>query len=137
MRTILFVTSIIFPCILCAQEKSPVNSIKKVIMATGVPERIEAMRDYERMWSKPEEEKEVMAQFEESVPVFLQNVEEYYLKTYSQDEIKELLTFYDSPLGKKISSNAANLNAAYEAAEVKWEELFSEVFFKYKTGAKK
>lgn len=113
-------------------QGQPSSDVQKLIKALGVPQRIEAMREYQRMWTNPEKEKEFMLKFEETVPVFLQNVEAYYLKNYTAEEIKEILKFYESPLGKKITSNAADLNIAYSGAEEKWDDLFNNIYYKYK-----
>lgn len=114
-----------------AQDQAFKDDVQKLIKAIGIPERIDAMREYQRMWTKPEEEAEYMPVFETTVPEFLQNVEEYYLKKYTHEEVKELLAFYNSPLGKKVTANAAAINVAYSEAKDIYSDMFNEVFFKY------
>lgn len=137
MKKFILIVCLLAASIVSAQDQSVKDDVQKLIKAIGISQRIDAMREYERMWTKPEEEKEYMVKFEATIPVFLQNVESYYLKNYTHDEIKELLKFYESPLGKKVTANSANLNVAYSGAEEKWDELFYEVFFKYKESKSK
>ena len=132
MKKILLLLLLLSITVLNAQEQEIKADIQKLIKALGVPERIDAMREYERMWIIPEKEAEHMAKFEATIPVFLQNVEAYYLKKYTYEEIKEALKFYESPLGKKITANAAALNTAYSTAGDMWSDMFYEVIFKYK-----
>jgi hypothetical protein len=132
MKKILLLLLLISATVINAQEQEIKNDIQKLITAIGVPQRIEAMREYQRMWVTPDKEEEHMAKFEATIPVFLQNVEAYYLKKYTHEEIKEALKFYESPLGKKITANAAALNIAYSNADDMWSDMFYEIIFKYK-----
>lgn len=115
-----------------AQDMLFKEDVQKLMKVMGVPERIDAMREYERMWTKPEKEAEYMPMFESTIPDFLQNVETYYINKYTHDEVKELLQFYNSPLGKKVTANAAALNEAYSKAKDVYGDLFDEVYFKYR-----
>lgn len=111
-----------------AQEKP---EIQKLIEAVGVQSHIKVIREYEAMWTKPEIEKEYLVDFDSIVPVFLHNVENYYAQRYTQDEIQDLLKFYNTDLGKKISKNATKLTNAYLEADAVWDDFFNEVVFTY------
>ena len=61
--------------------------------------------------------------YEEMVPV--------YQKYYTHEEIKEMLKFYNSPLGKKIAGNAGNLTSDGMKVGQDWGMGLQGLFMKY------
>jgi Uncharacterized protein conserved in bacteria (DUF2059)/Gram-negative bacterial TonB protein C-terminal len=60
--------------------------------------------------------------FEAILPVFYEKVAKIYMETYTQEDIKGMISFYESPLGKKMNKNAAvitekSMQAAQEMAK--------------------
>lgn len=125
------------PIAVSAQDAAFKEDVQKLMKAIGVPERIAATREYEAMWVTPDEEKAHMEKVDATIPGFLENTENYFLKNYTHAEIKELLAFYNSPLGKKVTANMAVQIASYSEAKDVWENTFVEVYFKYIRDKKK
>ncbi len=138
MKKILLVLLISLAAIAAnAQDITFKEDVQKLMKAMGVQERIAATREYQAMWVSPDKEKAHMEKVDATIPGFLQNVEDYFLRSYTHAEIMELLAFYDSPLGKKVTANVAGQIAAYNEAHDVWGDTFTEVFFKYMKERKK
>lgn len=127
----------IIPMAATAQDAAFKQDVQKLMKTIGVPDRIDATREYQAMWVPPDQEKAHMEKVDATIPEFLQNTEDYFLKTYTHEEVKELLAFYESPLGKKVTANVAKQIAAYNEADDVWGDTFYEVFFKYMKDRKK
>ncbi len=54
-----------------------------------------------------------------------------YAKYFSLDEIRQMLEFYDSPLGKKLTKYLPEINRDALAGTQKYESEFSSVVMKY------
>lgn len=130
MFYILFVSLISFAS--NAQNESFKKDVKKLIEVLGVEQHIAKVREYKAMWTVPNLEKEYLENFDKTIPIFLKNIEEYYLSNYTHKEVRKLLEFYKSPLGKKMALNSAELKSVYSEANNKWEELLLEIVYKNK-----
>lgn len=117
-----------------AQDQSFKEDVQKLMKLIGVEEQINYTREDMIMWTSPVYEKEFAADFDASVPVFRADVEEYYLTQYTHKEIKEILVFYESPVGKKITANNKVLLGLHKNADEKYFDSFSELMYAKKNG---
>lgn len=112
-----------------AQEQTFKEDVQKLMKIIGIEEQISYTREDMIMWTTPVKEKELIADFDATVPVFKADVEEYYLTKYTHSEIKEILAFYESPIGKKLVADNKFLLDLNNTEEEKYYDGFTELMF--------
>ena len=105
------------------------KDVLKLMDLMGVPEQVDYKREYTIIWSRPDEEKEAVAEFETTVPEFLKNSELHFLTKYTHEEVKEIIRFYETPVGKKLVDNNKNYIDVYQAADDVYSDAFTEIHF--------
>ena len=69
--------------------------------------------------------------FDASLPSLYDKIAVAYMETYTHDEVKEMIKFYESPIGKKISSSAGALYKKSTEAGQEWGVELQSVMMKY------
>lgn len=70
-------------------------------------------------------------EYEALLPSLYEKMVPVYQKYYTHEEIKEMLKFYNSPLGKKIAKNAGNLTSDGMQVGQDWGMELQGVMMKY------
>ena len=79
------------------------------------------------MWQEPQHEAAFRKQFETKTPELMAEIEYYFLAKYNIEEIRSLLNFYESLLGKKIKANALKMYEAILDANNNWIEKWEKI----------
>lgn len=74
---------------------------------------------------------EFTKEFDALLPGYYASFEDYYMKHYSHAEIKEMIKFYETPVGKKIKENAAPLAETTMMAVQDWGTKLQALMMKY------
>jgi hypothetical protein len=53
------------------------------------------------------------------------------METYTKEDVKAILAFYDSAIGKKMAAKAGELNEKAEVAGKEWGEGLQGMMMKY------
>ncbi|MFD2891872.1 DUF2059 domain-containing protein [Flavobacterium chuncheonense] len=69
--------------------------------------------------------------FDATLPALYDKMAVIYMETYTHDELKEMLKFYDSPVGKKIAANAGELMKKSTEAGQEWGMQLQGLMMKY------
>lgn len=104
---------------------------KKIMDCININHHIETVKETTLMWIKPEQESEYLKYFEPTVKEFEGDIVEYYQSQYSSEEIKQILDFYNTGIGKKIADNVKDLSIAALKADEQWEDAMLELVYKY------
>jgi hypothetical protein len=113
-----------------AQDSFKADALK-VIEISGAAGPMQMAKE-QIMQNIPEAKKtEFSKEFDASLPSLYEKLAVIYMETYTQDEIKEMLKFYNSPLGKKISSSTGELYKKSTAAGQEWGTGLQSMMMKY------
>lgn len=107
------------------------KTVSKLMDVMNIEQHIKVTRENCVMWVVPSQEVEYLKSFDATVPVFKNNFRQYYLSNYTQEEMNELLKFYESPLGRKITGNSGTLLELSVKAEEIWDDASLEVIYSY------
>jgi hypothetical protein len=81
----------------------------------------------------PEDKKENFSkEFDASMPSLYDKIVKVYMGMYSEEDIKAMITFYESPIGKKMSQNAGQLAQKSLIAGQEWGRELQALMTKYK-----
>jgi hypothetical protein len=107
------------------------EDVLKVLKASGSAAQMELAKD-QVMQSIPETKRvEFSKDFDASLPSLYDKMAKVYMETYTHAEIKEMLKFYNSPVGKKITEKSGELTKKNMAAGQEWGAELQGIRMKY------
>jgi hypothetical protein len=107
------------------------EDVLKVLKASGSAAQMELAKD-QVMQSIPETKRvEFSKDFDASLPSLYDKMAKVYMETYTHAEIKEMLKFYNSPVGKKITEKSGELTKKNMAAGQEWGAELQGIMMKY------
>lgn len=107
------------------------EDVIKVLKASGSAAQMEVAKE-QVLENIPESKKEAFSkEFDASLPSLYDKMAEVYMETYTHEEIKQMLKFYDSPVGKKITEKASELTQKNMAAGQEWGMELQGIMMKY------
>jgi hypothetical protein len=69
--------------------------------------------------------------FDATLPMLYEEIAKIYMETYTHDEVKEMLKFYDSPVGEKMASSLGEITKKSNAVGQEWGMELQGVMMKY------
>ena len=69
--------------------------------------------------------------FDATMPALYDKIAAIYMETYTKEDIKAMMAFYDSPVGRKINEKAGNILEKTQAAGKEWSEELQGLMTKY------
>lgn len=127
------VLSVAFVCV--AQFASAQDTFKdeiiQLIKVSGSAGQMTAALDQILPMIPEDKQVEFKKDFEASLPSLYEKIIPIFEKHYTKEDIKEMLKFYNSPIGKKISKNSESI--ATESMEVgqEWAMGLQGLMMKY------
>lgn len=70
-------------------------------------------------------------EFDATMPSFYDKVAEVYMKEYTHDDLKQMIKFYESPIGKKISTKAGTIYEQSMLVGQEWGMELQGILMKY------
>ena len=118
-----------------AQDASFKADALKLISISGADAQIKMVKP-QILNMIPENKKENFSkEFDASIPGLLDKMANVYMEIYTTDDIKAMIVFYESPLGKKMSAKAAELGQRSLQAGQEWSLELQGIMAKYKEDA--
>ena len=72
-----------------------------------------------------------LVEFEATMPALYDKFAAVYMKEYTHDEIKAILKFYETPIGKKMAEKAAPIYEQSLASSQEWAQGLQAMMMKY------
>jgi hypothetical protein len=80
----------------------------------------------------PQAKKEEFSkEFDEMLPALYEKIAKIYMEEYTHEDVKGVLKFYDTPVGKKMASKAGVLFEKSTAAGQDWAQQLQPLMMKY------
>lgn len=107
------------------------QDVLKVLKATGAAAQMELAKE-QVMGNIPEEKKAAFSKdFDDSLPSLYDKMAKVYMEMYTHEEVKQILKFYDTPVGKKMSNKAGELTQKNMEAAQEWGMELQTMMMKY------
>ncbi len=107
------------------------EDVIKVIKASGSAAQMEAAKDQIKAMIPVDRFEEFSKEFDATLPSLYEGIAKIYMETYTHEDIKEMLKFYESPVGLKISKNAGELYKKSMEAGQDWGTELQGMMMKY------
>ena len=105
--------------------------VLKVLKASGSAAQMEIAKE-QVMNNIPESKRaDFSKDFDASLPSLYDKMAKVYMEIYTHDDIKKMLEFYNSPVGKKIAEKASELTKKNMAASQEWGMELQGMMMKY------
>lgn len=127
------VLSIAFVCVAqfgMAQDAFKADVIE-VIKLSGSAGQMTAIIDQVMPMIPEDKQAAFKKEFEATLPSLYENMAPIYMKHYTHDDIKKMLEFYNTPVGKKMTANAEILTIEGMEASQEWAMGLQGLMMKY------
>lgn len=114
-----------------SQDEAFKKDVLKVIEMSGAANQMKSAKT-QILQMVPKEKKEAfILDFDATMPALYDKIAAIYMETYTKEDIKAMIAFYDSPVGRKINEKAGNILEKTQAAGKEWSEELQGLMTKY------
>ncbi len=118
-----------------AQDANFKTNVLKLISISGADAQIKLVKP-QILNMIPEANKENFSkEFDLSIPSLLDKMAKIYMEIYTPEDIKAMIVFYESPVGKKMNEKAGELTQKTMQAGQEWGQGLQGIMAKYKDAA--
>jgi len=114
-----------------AQDAAFKADVMKVIKMSGATAQMDSAKKQIMAMVPEAKQAEFSKDFEATMPAFYDKVAAIYMKEYTHADVKEMIKFYESPVGKKIAEKAGILFEQSMLAGQEWGAGLQELMMKY------
>lgn len=126
-RVLIILILLLFSNISMAQTELLKADIIKLVNTTFDTENFKIVSDV-ILYDKNVQIKENLEKdFKKAKEVFYEEFVTYYSSKYTHDEIKQMLTFYETPVGKKIAGDLLLLSTNSFPKDKEWENQLEAI----------
>jgi hypothetical protein len=131
-KLLLSIAFLLIAQITIAQDASFKADVLKLISISGADAQIKIVKP-QILNMIPENKKENFSkEFDASIPSLLDKMANIYMEIYTIDDIKAMIVFYESPVGKKMNEKAAELGQKSMQAGQEWSQELQGIIAKNK-----
>jgi len=105
--------------------------VKKFLQLSGASTQLEAAKKQVLTMIPADKQAEFTKEFDASLAPVLKFQEEYYLKEFTAADLKEMIKYYESPIGKKFVQKSAGLAEASMPVIQEWSQSLQPLVMKY------
>jgi hypothetical protein len=114
-----------------AQDAAFKADVKKVIQMTGASAQIDVAKKQIIAMIPADKQAAFMKEFDATLPAYFDAVEKTYMEEYTHDDVKQMIKFYETPVGKKMTSKAGTITEKTMQAAQQWSVALQAVMMKY------
>lgn len=107
------------------------NDVKKLVEVSGSTAQIDVAKKQIITMIPEAKQAEFLKEFDATMPSYFQKFYDFYMKEYTHEDVKAMLKFYDSPVGKKINSKAGAMAELTISAAQAWGTELQGILMKY------
>ncbi len=114
-----------------AQDEAYKKDIMRVVENSATVNQIKAIKS-QILKQIPEDKKAAFTiDFDSAFPSLYDKLSKVYMETYTKEDVKAMLAFYDSPIGKKMAEKETGLNEKAQESLKEWGEGLQAMMMKY------
>ena len=114
-----------------SQDEAFKKDVLKVIEMSGAANQMKSAKTQILQMVPKEKQAAFILDFDATMPALYDKIAAIYMETYSKEDIKAMMAFYDSPVGRKINEKAGNILEKTQAAGKEWSEELQGLMTKY------
>ncbi len=114
-----------------AQDEAFKKDVLKVIRLNGSDAQMKMAKDQILKMIPAEKHAAFLVEFDATLPSLYDKLAAVYMETYTKDDVKAMLAFYDSPIGKKMTSKSEEVLQKSQTAAQEWGQGLQTMMMKY------
>ncbi len=114
-----------------AQDEAFKKDIMKVIEMSETGAQIRMGKEQILKMVPADKQAAFVVEFDATLPALYEKMVKIYSETYTKEDIKAMIAFYDSPVGKKMQSKSAEIAEKSQAAGQEWGQGLQTMMMKY------
>lgn len=132
MKKLLFVAAFAFAANFATAQSTTANpDVKKMIQLIGANSQMEMAKKQIGGMVPADKKDAFLKEFDVLVQPFFEKQEKYYQTQFTAEEIKQIIKFYESPLGKKYTEKNLKLAEENMADSQEMGMKMQELMMKY------
>ena len=120
-----------------AQESNFKSDVLKLISISGADAQINIIKPQILNMISKDNQENFSKEFDASIPSLHDKMAKIYMELYTLEDIKGMIAFYESPIGKKMNEKAGELGQKTMQAGQEWGQGLQGIMAKYKDVAPK
>lgn len=114
-----------------AQQAASKSEVMRLITLSGSDASMKVAKDQILKMVAIEKQADFLKEFDATLPALYDSLADIYIATYTAQDIKDMIAFYESPIGKKINSNMGPFTQKMMAASQEWGTGLQGIMMKY------
>lgn len=104
----------------------------KVIELSGAKTQLQLTKNQLLKMVPKDKQQNFLTDFEASLSAVYEKFAKMYMKLYTKEELKTMIAFYETPVGKKMKANTEEVSIKSQAISQEWMVELNEVLNKYR-----
>ena len=130
-KVIITLVVVFFSNIGFSQDDQFKKDVLKVIEMSGGTSQIKSAKEQILKMVPKEKQAAFVIEFDATLPSLYDKLATVYMQTYTKEDIKAMMDFYNSPVGKKINEKSGELLEKSQAAGEEWGQGLQSMMMKY------
>jgi hypothetical protein len=114
-----------------AQDEAFKKDIMKVMEMSGSNAQLNLAKEQILKMVPADKQAAFITEFNASLPSYYDKIAKVYSEVYTKEDIKAMIAFYESPVGKKMSSKSGELAEKSMVAQQEWGTALQPMIMKY------
>ncbi|MBE0392670.1 hypothetical protein BJQ96_02526 [Flavobacterium sp. PL0002] len=114
-----------------AQAPATKAQVMKLITLSGSDSSIKVAKDQIINMIPTDKREAFLKEFDATLPALYDSMADIYVEMYNEKDVKDMIAFYESPVGKKMSSNMGTFTQKIIAASQTWGADLQGIMAKY------
>jgi hypothetical protein len=114
-----------------AQEEAFKKDVLRVIEMSGATNQMKSAKNQILQMVPKEKQAAFIIEFDSTLPSLYDKLATIYMEEYSKEDIKAMIAFYESPVGKKINEKSGVILEKSQAAGQEWGQGLQTMMMKY------
>lgn len=132
MKKMLFAVAFILTAHLgMAQDAAFKSDVDRLLDLSGSTAQMDVAKKQVIAMVPADKQAEFSKEFEASLKPVIQVQKDFYLKEFTHEEVKQIIKFYESPVGKKLAQKTSKLTEATMPAIQSWSMELQSIIMKY------
>ena len=132
MKKLFLMTFVVFAINFGFAQTAPTKAqVMKLITLSGSDLSIKVAKDQVIQMIPTAKQADFLKEFDATLPALYDSMADIYIDMYTEKDINDMITFYESPVGKKMSGNMGVFTQKIMAASQTWGAGLQTLMSKY------
>ncbi|RZJ59840.1 MAG: DUF2059 domain-containing protein [Flavobacterium sp.] len=114
-----------------AQAQAFKDDVQKLLRLSGASSQVDVAKKQIITMIPAAKQEAFLKDFNASLTPLFEAQEKFYMAEFTHDDVKKMITFYETPVGKKMAEKSSKLTEATMPVIQQWSMSLQEIIMKY------